>query len=83
MQVFIFRSEKDSNIVGFTAQRDGGNLPAEFAPWTAQGNSAIQSGAASSSGGADAVQQGIKYDGYFLTTFEVSATYRPPPRGGA
>jgi len=33
MQVHIFRGP--GRIFGFTAQNDGSNLPAQYAPWTA------------------------------------------------
>jgi hypothetical protein len=33
MQVHIFRGP--GRVFGFTAQDDGGNLPARYAPWTA------------------------------------------------
>jgi hypothetical protein len=84
MQVFIFRSEKDTDVVGFTAQRDGRNLPVEYAPWKSLGGNAIQTGdnLAGVTSGADNVREAIRRDGFYLGRSEVRVTSRsiPPSR---
>lgn len=83
MRAYIFQSEKDADVVGFTPQRDGGNLPAEFGPWQALGGGqAIQTGEhlAGVNGGGDAVQVGIQRDGFFLARTEVRITHHTSPR---
>jgi hypothetical protein len=79
---FSFRSDKDSTIFGYTSQREGGNLPMDFAPWRALGELAIQAGEplAGVSGGATAVLDGIAHDGYFLTKPEFKITRQRVPR---
>ncbi len=67
MRVFIFQSAKDGDIVGFSNEHTGGNLPDEFAPWERIGNAALASGdALSGVGPADQVMEGIKREGFFL-----------------
>jgi hypothetical protein len=82
MQVFIFHSEKDSDVAGFTAQRDGSNLPAEFAPWKPLGGSVMQVGdnIVGVTDNANAVLDGIKRDGFYLGRSEVRIT-RIGPHG--
>jgi hypothetical protein len=71
--IFSFRSQKDSSVFGFTNQREGGNLPMDFAPWRALGEQVIQAGEplGGVSGGTTAVLAGIAQDGYFLTKPEI------------
>jgi hypothetical protein len=81
MQMYIFRSDKDPAIAGFTTQRHGGNLPAEFAPWRPPGGAAIQTGDefADVTGGADVVLAGIARDGFYLAMSEGRVTSRSQP----
>ena len=69
MRVFIFRSERDSEVCGFTADRYGGNLPSTFAPWKALGPREMQSDDPLEKvlGGANAVLNGIRRNGFFLS----------------
>jgi hypothetical protein len=68
MQIFVFRSDKDNDVFGFTGERHGRNLPAEFAPWTPLGHNEMTVGNKVSgvTGGADAVTKGIARDGFFV-----------------
>jgi hypothetical protein len=34
VKLYLFWSESDKAVFGFTAEPMGGNLPPEFAPWT-------------------------------------------------
>ena len=45
MQVFLFRSSADPQLLGLTNVQDGSNLPAELAPWHASGSQMIPAGA--------------------------------------
>jgi hypothetical protein len=80
MQVFIFSSEKDGDIVAFTEDPDGRNLPVELAPWHALSGSAMQirpgNRPTGVSGNMDAVTDGIARDGFYLTRAEVQSTRR-------
>jgi hypothetical protein len=68
MQVFIFRSDKDQGVYGFTAARDGANLPAEFSPWKPQGGSAMAVGTAVAGiGPSDAILASIATDGFYVS----------------
>jgi hypothetical protein len=67
MKVFVFISAKDWDVLGFTADQVGANLPREYAPWTA----ATEGGAvlvhdAESETDADIVLDGIRRDGFFM-----------------
>jgi hypothetical protein len=44
MQVFIFSSQIDTSVVGFTTRRGGGNLPVVYAP-SSVGNMMMTAGA--------------------------------------
>ena len=35
MKVYVFQSGKEPDLVGFTVDATGANLPADLAPWTA------------------------------------------------
>jgi hypothetical protein len=84
MQVFIFRSWKDAEVVAFTGDREGEALPPDLAPWKLAGGNAIQVGdsLAGVTGGANAVLDGIGVDGYFLvrTLVYVTSQTLPPDR---
>jgi len=82
MQVFVFQSATDKNVIGFTAQESGNNLPAEFAPWKLLSRGAMQTDATVPNvagrnvAGADAVLAGIRRDGYHLVRGKVQLTRR-------
>jgi hypothetical protein len=73
MRVFVFASERDSDICGFTAERYGGNLPSTFAPWKALGPREMQNGdpLEEVSGGANAVLNGIRRSGFLCLDLNV------------
>jgi hypothetical protein len=85
MQVFVFQSGMDRDITGFTADRSGRNLPAEYGPWKPIGNSAqrISDHAKDAASDANMVLGGIARDGYFLTRAAVHVTSHPIPHGHA
>jgi hypothetical protein len=64
MRVFVFISTVDQDVLGFTSEKSGSNLPPSYAPWT----SATPAGAMMMSGDPDAelVMQAIQKDGFCL-----------------
>jgi hypothetical protein len=84
MQVFVIQSSQDRDIAGFTMERDGKNLPTEFAPWSSLGGRDIGMGdnIAGVSGGGSAVLGGIARDGFFLARLEERVTHIPLPPSG-
>ena len=82
MQVFIFYSEKDADVVAFTEDQAGENLPTEFAPWSPLGGRVIQieDNLVGISGKMNAVIEGITRDGFFLASAETRITHFPSPR---
>jgi hypothetical protein len=79
MQVFIYRSEKYRDVFGFTPDKGGENLPADFGPWKAEGHAAMHAGApvAGVSGGTDVVLEGIKTEGFYLARMTTNVTRFP------
>jgi hypothetical protein len=67
MRVFVFISAKDHDVLGFTTDQVGVNLPREYAPWTAaaEGGAVLVHDAESESD-ADIVLDGIHRDGFFM-----------------
>lgn len=64
MQIYLFRSEKDPQVSGFTSDETGANLPNEFAPWhPIGGGTALSTGA-----GADPVSVEVRERGFYLVT---------------
>ena len=80
MQTFTFKSEADHTVVGFTSHRDGGNLPAEFAPWKLMAEEVMQPGGhiAGVNGGTTAVLAGLNREGYFLSHAKVQVKLTSP-----
>ena len=67
MRVFVFISARDQDVLGFTADQVGANLPREYAPWTAatEGGAVLVHDVESESD-ADIVLGGIRRDGFFM-----------------
>ena len=70
MTIFLFRSAKEPDVFGFTADPAGANLPAELGPWHKSGTgTAAQSYAGSSLDGlasSDPVIKAVERDGFYL-----------------
>ena len=60
--VFVFTSSKDRDLLGFTSDETGGNLPAACAPW----ERVSAGGAFPLHGSADHVMVAIETRGYYL-----------------
>ena len=72
MKLTLFRSAKEPELFGFTADPTGSNLPDEFGPWRKAGEDtaaqayagdSLDSGVASS----DPVMKAVERDGFYLT----------------
>ena len=67
MRVFVFISTTDRDVLGFTADQAGANLPPEYAPWTpATEGGAVLVHNAEDESDADIVLYGIRRDGFFM-----------------
>ena len=79
-QTFIFKSEADHAVVGFTSHRDGSNLPAEYAPWKLMAEEVMQPGGhiVGVKGGTTAVLAGLNHEGYFLSRAKVQVKFTSP-----
>lgn len=68
MRVFVFISGRDRDVVGFTANQRGANLPPDYAPWNpaAAGGAVLLGDDADHVSDANIVLDGIRRDGYFL-----------------
>jgi hypothetical protein len=70
MPIFLFWSQTDTDIFGFTTEPEGGNLPAEFAPWSKNGQgAALYLGAGedlTAAGVANPVVRAIQRDGFYV-----------------
>jgi hypothetical protein len=83
MNIYLFRSTKEPDIFGFTADSTGGNLPDEFGPWRAAGGgSAAQAYAGSSLDGqaaSDPVVKALERDGFYLARSGLTISTAPEP----
>jgi hypothetical protein len=70
MAISLFRSTKEPDVFGFTADPTGANLPGEFAPWRKSGGgTAAQAYAGSTLDGlaaSDPVVKAVERDGFYL-----------------
>ncbi|HEY0183127.1 MAG TPA: hypothetical protein VGC09_10000 [Rhodopila sp.] len=67
MEIYIFSSSRAPDVLGFTADGTGANLPAEFAPWSRQAD-AGEAGAGI--GSSEPVKAAIDRDGFYVATSE-------------
>ncbi|MGA3004116.1 MAG: hypothetical protein ABSE20_20575 [Acetobacteraceae bacterium] len=69
MQVFVFRSRRDTSVLGFTTRRGGGNLPAEFAIWEPVERLSLLPGipVAGAAVGSETILADIQRDGFCVT----------------
>jgi hypothetical protein len=65
--IYLFWSQADVEVFGFTADVDGQNLPAEFAPWERNGDGAcLYAGPGESLPVSDPVRLAIQSEGFYL-----------------
>jgi hypothetical protein len=83
MEVFLFRSAKEPDLFGFTADPTGGNLPGEFRPWQVAGaGTAAQVYAGTSLDGlasSDPVIKAVEHDGFYLARSGVTISTPTKP----
>ena len=83
MKLTLFRSTKDPDVFGFTADPTGSNLPDEFGPWPKAGEgTAAQAYAGDSLGGiasSDPVVRAVERDGFYLARSGPTVTHSHGP----
>jgi hypothetical protein len=78
MAIFTFVSDSDAEVVGFTVDRTGANLPAEWAPWHPLGTGTLSASVgATGVGQSEPVQQAIREQGFYV------ARAKALPQGGS
>jgi hypothetical protein len=79
MKLTLFRSTKEPQVFGFTADPTGSNLPDEFGPWRKAGEDtaaqayagdSLDNGIASS----DPVMKAVERDGFYLARSGMTVT---------
>jgi hypothetical protein len=76
MKLYLFWSDLDIGVLGFTSDAAGQNLPAEFAPWSKNGQGeAIFRGPADepTEGFINPILRAVHRDGVYLRKLAVSA----------
>jgi hypothetical protein len=67
MPIFIFWSEADKAVFGFTADTTGDNLPANLAPWSRNGTGEPIAGEGTMAlAAANPVIQAVERDGFYI-----------------
>jgi hypothetical protein len=67
MLLFTFVSDKDTDILGFTPDRTGASLPAEWGPWNPLGTGTLPASVGLAGiGHSEPVQEAIRKDGYYV-----------------
>jgi hypothetical protein len=84
MKLTLFRSTKEPDVFGFTADPTGSNLSDEFGPWRKAGEGtaaqayagdSLDSGIASS----DPVMKAVERDGFYLARTGMRVTHSREP----
>ena len=63
MRIYVYMSDKDAQILAFTADASGGNLPGKHGPWTL----GTAPDVFAMGGEDDPVSAAIRRDGYFIS----------------
>lgn len=66
MQIFAFESSGEVDLVGFSRDKTGSNLPLNYGPWVANGSIFIQE-ADSATSDLSAFLKAIETEGYVLS----------------
>jgi hypothetical protein len=64
MKIYVFVSDKDPDILGFTSDETGANLPRALGPWREES----ESGVAVVERGDNPIAQVVERDGFFIST---------------
>jgi hypothetical protein len=75
MPIYLFWSESDREVFGFTFESDGGNLPTDLAPWSknGEGEALPDENLASNS-----VVRAVQRDGFYLARLLRAPLAGPP-----
>jgi hypothetical protein len=83
MNIYLFRSTKEPDVFGFTADSIGGNLPEERGPWQAAGGGTVAEAYAGSSldglAPSDPVVRAVERDGFYLARSGLTISPTPEP----
>ena len=87
MQIYLFWSQADTKVFGFTLDIHGANLPVEFGPWSKNdGGEALFSCPRDHSAGvglSNVVVQTVQRDGFYLgQTGRTASLSASPQRSG-
>jgi hypothetical protein len=83
MPIYLFWSQRDVAIFGFTLEPAGRNLPIEFAPWSKNGDgAALHEAAPDANLPFNAIVQAIERDGFYLARTELLRGLPPGHNGG-
>ena len=66
MQIYLFWSECDLGVFGFTSDRTGANLPVEFMPWSKNGDGKALYGPEEGVNTANVIIEAVQRDGFRL-----------------
>jgi len=67
MRIFVFQSTTRDDVIGFTADYLGNNLPPEFGPWNRCGDTErAGDDLFNVAGGIAAIQASVMLEGFFL-----------------
>jgi hypothetical protein len=68
MRIYVFVSRTDPDVVAFTLNETGDNLPATFGPWYQEAIPGIYVIDIEN----DPITEAVRRDGYFITTSRIS-----------
>jgi hypothetical protein len=67
MQIYLFWSQRDLGVFGFTSDHAGANLPVEFMPWSKNGDGeALYTGPNEASNPANVIIEAVQRHGFRL-----------------
>jgi hypothetical protein len=67
MHIYLFWSQRDLGVFGFTSDHDGTNLPVELMPWTKNdGGEALYTGPDEASGAGNVIIEAVQRHGFRL-----------------
>ena len=66
MQIYLFWSDPDKEVCGFTLDPEGMNLPSDLAPWSKNGDGAALYAGPPGGEMGNAVIRTVRRDGFYL-----------------
>ncbi|HET6306326.1 MAG TPA: hypothetical protein VFG12_04025 [Rhodopila sp.] len=64
MRIYVYVSQQDPELIGFTSDQAGANLPIELGPWHQE----ELSGVVIIDVGDDPIAEAVRHDGYCIVT---------------